>query len=310
MTEPENPTQEAEAKAAAKTISEKRKKGEVKEAIEYGKEWLKTHPHHPRVLCALGSAYINYCNHTRARESFEKALALNPQDSVALVGLGVLKMGQRKYTAAQKFFEDALAITPDQPYALVSLGKLEVLAKHVDKARALFARALEAKADDIAALTSLASLDLSEGNISQARAYVATALEKHPENTIAQFLEACILLKEDKLDVGFQKLVAINMNKFDKPSMVILKSLAENGVDEKSYRALYQALKVTNAVSLGELKSWELGKKDTPPSKVTTKLPQETDEEIAYYTRSKVFGRESVRGTPIDRTAGMGISRR
>jgi len=61
----------------------------------------------------------------RAKEEFQRALALDPEHSASLVGLGAVQFHQEEFDEARRSIERALAFEPDDAWARYWLGSLD-----------------------------------------------------------------------------------------------------------------------------------------------------------------------------------------
>jgi tetratricopeptide (TPR) repeat protein len=78
-----------------------------------------------------GNALIEQGNYTQAIQSFDKALAIDPNDKYALEGKGYALHNLGNYTEAIQYYDKALAIDPNDKYALNSKGGvLDSLGNH------------------------------------------------------------------------------------------------------------------------------------------------------------------------------------
>ena len=78
-----------------------------------------------------GNALIEQGNYTQAIQSFDKALAIDPNDKCALEGKGYALHNLGNYTEAIQYYDKALAIDPNDKYALNSKGGvLDSLGNH------------------------------------------------------------------------------------------------------------------------------------------------------------------------------------
>ncbi|HEB49131.1 MAG TPA: type II secretion system protein GspD [Desulfobulbus sp.] len=67
----------------------------------------------------------------------------NPEHAVALTDIGFAKLQKKEYGRAKEYFEQALKIDPDNPYALINLGVVYEHEGDRDRARSLYRKVLE-----------------------------------------------------------------------------------------------------------------------------------------------------------------------
>ena len=83
----------------------------------------------------LGDLAMSFGEHDKAKEHYEKALALNPQSGAAFYGLGQANYQKEEYTNAILFYEKALAIVPQANRIHYSMGLTYRKMKNMEKAR-------------------------------------------------------------------------------------------------------------------------------------------------------------------------------
>ena len=94
----------------------------------------------------LGSAYRQVRDFDRARESFTRALQINPRQTVALINLGLLAQRENHYDEAIGYYTRAMSVEPTAVgYSL--LAKVEEQAGHPTEAQAALAQATRLTAD-------------------------------------------------------------------------------------------------------------------------------------------------------------------
>ncbi len=68
---------------------------------------------------------------------------VNPEHAVALTDIGFAKLQKQQYDQAKEYFEQALKIDPDNPYALINLGVVYEHEGDRNQARTLYRKVLE-----------------------------------------------------------------------------------------------------------------------------------------------------------------------
>ena len=116
----------------------------------------------------------------RARTTFERALALQPDLAEASNDLGTLLAREGDLEGAIARFRGALAASPDYPDALNNLGYALLLAGRDQEARALYEKALALQPDFPEALNNLGMLVGRAGALDQADGYFRRAVELRP----------------------------------------------------------------------------------------------------------------------------------
>lgn len=147
----------------------------------------------------LGLAYFNLEEYTRARDSFERALELDPDRAAAIHhNLGALAYQMGDMETALSEFQAALDADPDDPdthyqlgatYLVMALpsGAMEPNPEMVNKAEEQFRRALELADEKPEAKIGLANVHLVKGEVEQAIVLLEEVLEVNPEMREALF---------------------------------------------------------------------------------------------------------------------------
>lgn len=112
----------------------------------------------PAELEREGLAALKANDRARARQLFERALALDGGLSVAPVDLGVLSQREGDLAAAARHYEVALDIDPDFDGALLNLGQVYRDRGELDRGIALYRRALQKRPFEPRFLNNLAVL--------------------------------------------------------------------------------------------------------------------------------------------------------
>lgn len=90
-----------------------------------------------RVYRGLGRTALGQGKYGSARQLFEKALSLYPEDVVSLCGLGYVELGESRMEVAHDLFRKALTVEPDHADSLFGLALLSNKRSDTEKARAL-----------------------------------------------------------------------------------------------------------------------------------------------------------------------------
>jgi tetratricopeptide (TPR) repeat protein len=123
-----------------------------------------------------------------AEQTFQKLLAVNPNNADATYWLGQTYLDKDDNDAARQLYEKALAANGNNPLIMVGKGHVLLLDKKIDEARQLFESALTVsrtkKGDDPAVLNAIgrANVDAKEGNLTYAVEKLEMALQRDPKN--------------------------------------------------------------------------------------------------------------------------------
>lgn len=111
---------------------------------------------HPQVFQLLGLALLKNRDLGGAKDALKKAIALLPGSADLHAQLGDVYRQDRKPLMARQSFERALKIDPNNGYALIGLGSLDVSIGDIEGAKAWFLKAIAAGTELAAAHHGLA----------------------------------------------------------------------------------------------------------------------------------------------------------
>jgi tetratricopeptide (TPR) repeat protein len=97
--------------------------GNYTEAIKYYDKALAIQPNNTYPLYYKALALDSLGNHTGALEYYDKVLAMDPHDVATLTNIGLILANQRNYTGAIKCYDKALAIDACDSNALTEKGE-------------------------------------------------------------------------------------------------------------------------------------------------------------------------------------------
>ncbi len=164
----------------------------------------------------LGQIYwVEFGRLEAAKQAFEKAIQVNPEDRLAYHALAAYLEGVNQFTNARQCYEDLLARFPDDGEGWVLYAQLLLdRFNEKDKAMQAFDKALQHGADQAWCLTQKANIiseplftegnDPSSSNIldeplyARAEAFLQKALEERPEAGFAQISLARLLIEKQK----------------------------------------------------------------------------------------------------------------
>jgi tetratricopeptide (TPR) repeat protein len=123
-----------------------------------------------------------------AEQTFQKLLAVNPNNADATYWLGQTYLDKDDNDAARQLYDKALAANGNNPLIMVGKGHVLLLDKKVDEARQMFESALTVsrtkKGDDPAVLNAIgaANVDAKAGNLTYAVEKLEMALQRDSKN--------------------------------------------------------------------------------------------------------------------------------
>lgn len=135
----------------------------------------------------LGSASVALGRLDDARENFEQALAIRPNNAETLFSLGLVAKEQDRYQEAVSLFANAAVRDPTLGEALVELGVIyEILGRHEEAADACW-RAVSVIPDDEGALLCLGVARYHLGLFDGAAQAFEAVIERNPDNPRARY---------------------------------------------------------------------------------------------------------------------------
>ena len=132
------------------------------------------------ILYRLGSLLARTGQRDKARDAYERAVALQPDLAEASNDLGALLAESGELQAAIVRFRSALAAAPEYPDALNNLGYALLLTGREAEARDLYERALKLQPDFPEALNNLGLILGRQGDLDGAYRYFGQALRARP----------------------------------------------------------------------------------------------------------------------------------
>jgi len=152
------------------------------------------------ILYRLGGLLVRTGQRDKARDAYERALAVQPDLAEASNDLGTLLAESGDVRSAIVRFRTALAATPDYPDALNNLGYALLLTGGEAEARELYERALKLQPDFPEALNNLGLILGRQGDLDGAYRYFSQALKTRPGYGEAVDNVALILVARGQFD--------------------------------------------------------------------------------------------------------------
>jgi len=119
--------------------------GRIGLAIERFQIAAKKAGKHPQVHQLLGLALLNAGDLDGALASLKKAVSLAPKEAGFLAQLGDIYRAKRQPVLSRQSYQRALKLDPENGYALVGMGQLEVTVGNIDEAIGWFEKAIACK---------------------------------------------------------------------------------------------------------------------------------------------------------------------
>ncbi|SHM29288.1 tetratricopeptide repeat-containing sulfotransferase family protein [Roseibium suaedae] len=113
-------------------------------------------PKHPQTQQLFGLALMNSGEYPGARAALRKAASLAPDNADIHAHMGDLHRLRHKPVLSRQSYEKALSLDPSNGYALVGMGQLEISIGNIDQATGWFTKAVQAGKELPTALHRLA----------------------------------------------------------------------------------------------------------------------------------------------------------
>ncbi|OYO26675.1 tetratricopeptide repeat protein [Janthinobacterium sp. PC23-8] len=158
------------------------------------------------MLFAEGNDHLNKGDAVAAVRCFLHAHALAPDKVEILANLGYAQEQAGMWAAAADSYRQALALRHDSVQIMQNLAMLLLKSKQFVEAEALCRRALQAQPDEAGAWSNLGVLLACLQRETQAEQCYRAALERDPLHGKARFNLAYLLLRQGRLEEGWQML--------------------------------------------------------------------------------------------------------
>ncbi len=146
------------------------------------------HPGWARAHFYLALTYHKQNRYERARELFQRALQLDPQEHSVRLFYGWCLYYLGELAASREMIESFLAVRPDYPDAIFALGLIDFDDDDIDSARRRFQKAIELarqrqdKPTEAKARARLADVLIRTGKLRPARDELVRSIELNPDN--------------------------------------------------------------------------------------------------------------------------------
>ncbi len=164
---------------------------------------------HYEVLKELGDCHASLGNYDRARQCYEEAAVLAPEQAGPAVGLGVVELQLGHLDAAEGAFRRAARLQPDCAEAY---GGLAMVAQHRGRhqeAIDLYMACLDKDADNLVALLGLFQASCQSGSFARVIHYLEVYLNRHPGDTSVLYCLATLQARDGRLEKAADALQTI-----------------------------------------------------------------------------------------------------
>jgi len=145
-----------------------------------------------------GRYYLQSKDYEKAKESFDKAIGIDPNQSPGWSGLGYALIGSGNLEKAEECLNKALTLNPNDALAYGGLGQISLYKKgDIEKAKEYYLKVLKLEPNEWTYI-ALGRISLQEGDLKEAQKYFDQASELDPDNVQAYIARGRALLEEGK----------------------------------------------------------------------------------------------------------------
>lgn len=148
----------------------------------------------------MGHIQLAQKNASGARQSYERALQLNPNSLDALTGLVQLDANAKQLDQAQRRVDEALGRTPDNPRLLLLAARTYATKGDNGRAESLLKKAIQVDPSFMPAYGILGQLYIRDGKLDEARAEFQQIADKRPDDVPAATMVGMLLEGQGKKD--------------------------------------------------------------------------------------------------------------
>jgi tetratricopeptide (TPR) repeat protein len=154
--------------------------GDIDEAVLHYEVVAEDAPDNASYLATLGIAYLNAQEYSKARDTLEKAVEIDPEIAEAQHGLGVFHMRRSNYEGAIEYLERACELKPSDASARTNLGSsLANLNRH-EEALTHIQRAVKLDKKNPLAQLTLSDILAQVGDMDASTRQVEEVVRKYP----------------------------------------------------------------------------------------------------------------------------------
>jgi len=154
---------------------------------------------HYELLNELGNCYTSLAEYDRAKEQYDQAAQLAPDEAMPYVGLGVIAMQQGNIEDAELAFKVAKRLNPVCSRAWCGLAMVHQQKQNYALALDNYLKCLELDSDNLTALLGLFQTSIQMGSFSKVIYYLDLYLNSHPADIAVMFCLATLYHRDAKL---------------------------------------------------------------------------------------------------------------
>lgn len=229
-------------------------KGNVQLAAKYATEAVEKSAKFPMAHTVLAAVLSEQRREDEAILSYERAISLDPEETMAQVGLAWLRMRRGDIDEAIRVLEFTISIDPMMPMARTALGYALLEHGEVERAVEQLVRADELEPNNASTIHFLAKAYERAGEKQVAHALMARAARLSPEDVVIQLDHANALADTGEVEEALS--VATRMSRLApddaRVHAVLGALLAESGTEESAISHLTRALELDPDNEIGQ----------------------------------------------------------
>lgn len=163
---------------------------------------LKTHmpdhgwSQHYELVRDMGDCYTQLGDYDQARQCYEKAATLGPDEDAPYVGTGVIALQEGRLDDAELAFRVALRLNRDSSRAWAGLAMIRQQTGDLSAAFDAYLKSLDVDGDNLTALLGLFQVSCQMGSFDRVINYLNVYLDMHPGDTAVMFCLATLYVKQ------------------------------------------------------------------------------------------------------------------
>ncbi len=157
----------------------------------------------------LANYYLALDEFENAREFFDRASKIDPDNPEPYIGTGLIAMAQGDDESAMAALVLSVKLGQDNSKAHASLASLYQKLGEFENSFTCYLKSLELDCDNMAALLGLFQVSAQMGSFSKMIYYLEQYLMKHPDDLSVLFCLSNLYIKENKLDLAKDILVEL-----------------------------------------------------------------------------------------------------
>ena len=153
---------------------------------------------HYELVCEMGDCLTQLGEYDQARDCYEKAAMLEPDEDGPYVGTGVIALQQGRLDDAELAFRVALRLNRRCSRAWAGLAMIRQQHEDLPEAFDCYLKSLDVNSDNLTALLGLFQVSCQMGSFERVIEYLKVYLDLHPGDTSVMFCLATLYVKEDQ----------------------------------------------------------------------------------------------------------------